>query len=175
MFSTFKLTEEQESPPAWTQEAYRPPCRKCSLCCSPNGGYPIQSWQGGYLIQSWPGGYPIQSWPGGYPIQSWVRGYPSPCSDLGPDLDGGLPQVFSPPGPGMGLLPPCPDLGWGTPSVQTWDGSWSGMGYPPPPQVWTDWNYYLLSSFGCGQYTMALLNRTTSQGHKSTRYVRNTH
>ena len=25
---------EQESPPAWTQEAYRPLRRKCSLCCS---------------------------------------------------------------------------------------------------------------------------------------------
>ena len=24
---------KQESPPAWTQEAYRPPCSKYSLCC----------------------------------------------------------------------------------------------------------------------------------------------
>ena len=24
---------EQESPPAWTQEAYRPPCREYSFCC----------------------------------------------------------------------------------------------------------------------------------------------
>ena len=38
----------QESPPAWTQEAYRPPRSKCSLCWSVSwwgrgGGYPIQS------------------------------------------------------------------------------------------------------------------------------------
>ena len=30
---TFFLQMTQESPPAWTQEAYRPPCRKYSLCC----------------------------------------------------------------------------------------------------------------------------------------------
>ena len=51
----FRITDdiyEQESPPAWTQEAHRPPRSKCSLCCSvcvcgggprwgtPNMGYP---------------------------------------------------------------------------------------------------------------------------------------
>ena len=39
---------EQESPPAWTQEAYRPPCRKYSLCCFVSGGwYPHPVWWGG--------------------------------------------------------------------------------------------------------------------------------
>ena len=44
----------QESPPAWTQEAYRPPCSEYSFCCPtrvpPPGGY-----------RTWvppPGGYP---------------------------------------------------------------------------------------------------------------------
>ena len=53
---------QQESPPAWTQEAYRPPCS-----CSPD--LPTRGWGGG-------GGHPIQVW-GGTPIQSWW-GIPPP-------------------------------------------------------------------------------------------------
>ena len=54
----FKILLEQESPPARTQEAYRPPCSKYSFCCPiPGGG----------------GGYPIPRL-GGTPCQD--RGYP---------------------------------------------------------------------------------------------------
>ena len=35
----WKHFHEQESPPAWTQEAYRPPCSKYTLCWS-GGGTP---------------------------------------------------------------------------------------------------------------------------------------
>ena len=30
---TYKMMNKQESPPAWTQEAYRPPCSEYSFCC----------------------------------------------------------------------------------------------------------------------------------------------
>ena len=138
------INNKQESPPAWTQEAYRPPCSKCSLCwwgrgypIQSRGGYPIQSWWGGTLgtptIQNWLGKYPIQSWwGGGYP------GYPPPSR----------PGMGHPPPSDLGWgIPPPSDLGCGTPTIipgmgypphhQTWDGVpptiRPGMGYPPPP------------------------------------------
>ena len=38
----FVKINEQQSPPAWTQEAYRPPRSKYSICCPiPGGRYPI--------------------------------------------------------------------------------------------------------------------------------------
>ena len=113
----------QESPPAWTQEAYRPPRSKCSL------------WRGGYPN---PGGYPIPGL-GGTPCQVW-EGYPMR------GLGGTLCQVWGGvPHPSSGGVP-CPMLG-GTPSqVQVWGvphpdlvvggtPSWPGGGYPryPPP------------------------------------------
>ena len=90
------------------------------------GGYPIQSWMGGrYPIQSWMGGtpsclgcgggHPIQSWTGSYPIQSWM-GYP-PSAEWATSI-----QTWD-------GVPPCPDLGWGTPPSRP------GMGYFPNPQV----------------------------------------
>ena len=123
------LFPKQESPPAWTQEAYRPPRSKCSLCWSVLGGYPVPCL----------GGYPIPGL-GGYPI-SGPRGVPHPRS-------GGVPHPRSrglstqsrhgmgyPPGQTWDGVPPRQDLGWGTPS-QTWDGvptqTWDPeMGYPP--------------------------------------------
>ena len=71
-----KFSTKQESPPVWTQEAYRPP-RSCSV--SQQGWCPIQSWWGVTPIQSSWGGVPhIVLIGGGYPIQSWCgRGYPS--------------------------------------------------------------------------------------------------
>ena len=74
----------QESPPAWTQEAYCPPCSKYSLCC-PNW-VPPPSWpgRGGTLL----GGYltwvaparvpPILTWPGGTWLGTPQPGYPPP-------------------------------------------------------------------------------------------------
>ena len=92
-------------------------------------------------------------------------GYP-PGHGVPPDMEY-LPDMGYPP---WDWVPP--DLRCGTPT-QTWDGvppTRHGMGYPlppdlisemgypltsdlrwgtPPPQVWTDWKYYLPSSFGC--------------------------
>ena len=106
MFSLSK----QESPPAWTQEAYRPPCSKYSICCPnwvpPLAGYP-------------PPGYPL-SWPGwggtwpGYP----PAGYPLP---------GYLPARV-PPLAGPGRVPPPVVAPWhsGKCCKALWD-----MGTPP--------------------------------------------
>ena len=110
---------QQESPPAWTQEAYHPPRNKYTLCCS--------TW--GYRILH------AGTWPG-------LGGYPLPKSGWGdtpfPDLDGVTPF------PGQGTpvqtwdgSPPHPDLGPG------WGGRWvphqEGCGYPPPH--WEGWGY----------------------------------
>ena len=125
--NTCILILKQESPPAWTQEAYRPPRRKCSLCrwrgvphlgivggthpvmvggtpSSHGGGYSIQSWWG-YSIQSWWGYLPpstIQTWLKGYPtIQTWP-GYPPHH----PYLAGGYPGYPPPSRPGRDTLHP---------------------------------------------------------------------
>ena len=94
------------------------------------GGTPSHFWEGGGVT-------PPQVW-GGYPIPGLDRG------GTPPQVGGGYQsQVWVPP-------PPCPDLGWGTPPIQTldgvppiqtwdgipsltWDGvpPWPGMGYPP--------------------------------------------
>ena len=74
----------QESPPAWTQEAYHPPCSDYSFCC-PNW-VPPPSWPGpGGTLPGYPpskvppsgvppwAGYP----PAGYPTPP--AGYPPRC------------------------------------------------------------------------------------------------
>ena len=114
---------------------------------------------------------------GGYPIKSWwwwwgtsphhpdlARGVLPPSR---PGWLGGVPQIPPPPSrPGRPQVPPTiqtwdgvsphPDQGWGTPHSQTCDGvplppTDLGQGNPHPPQVWTDWKYYLPPSFGCGR------------------------
>ena len=118
---------QQESPPAWTQEAYRPLRSKCSLCCwgrgvphpvMVGGGVTLSSHGGGRVpIQFWWGGvpphHPDLAW--GYPIQSWwgdiLRGTPHH-----PDLAGVPPP---PSRPGMGYPPTHRP----------------GMGYPPTEMV----------------------------------------
>ena len=52
---------KQESPPAWTQEAYRPPCSKYSLCC-PNLIPPGQGTPPSHGTP-WPGYPPCQGTP----------------------------------------------------------------------------------------------------------------
>ena len=149
----------QESPPAWTQEAYRPPRTKYSLCwcvCVGGAGGTPSTHGGGYPSRPGQGGYPIQSWPGGYPIQSWW-GVP-PTSQTWPGGLGGFPGY--PPiiqtWPG-GDTPHHPDLargtlvtlrsskpGWGStlgapPTIKTWPGypsSRSGWGVPPTIMTW---------------------------------------
>ena len=108
---------EQDSPPAWTQEAYCPPRSKCTLCSTgQDGGYPTLTWLGG--------GYPILGLE--YPSPEGTRdqslGYP-PGKDMGPvqvlwDVDG---------------VPPGKDMG---PVQVLWDGD--GVNPPPPRCGWTN-------------------------------------
>ena len=73
----FKISLKQESPPAWTQEAYRPPRGKHTLCCSGGGRGGTYS-GGGYLPWlggTYPGGGYLPWWGGGtYP--RWEGTYP---------------------------------------------------------------------------------------------------
>ena len=149
-----KKLREQESPPAWTQEAYQPPRSKYTLCCScpggggtPGGCPPARGGTPGGCLPA-RGVYPRQAHPAvGVP---WV----------GAPLLGGVPQVGAPPAGGYpGWVLPCrgvPRAGTplldGVPPHHQLDGvpptiSW--MGYPPPhheldgvppppPRVWTD-------------------------------------
>ena len=67
----------QESPPAWTQEAHRPPRSKYTLCCS-GRGTPSQV---GYPSPSRPGkGYPPPSAGWGVPPSQTWEGVPLPLS-----------------------------------------------------------------------------------------------
>ena len=152
---------KQESPPAWTQEAYRPPCSEYSFCCPtwvpPQQGTP-PSWPG--RGGTWPGYPPARVpplWPG-YPLAGYPPGQGTPRQ--------GTPQPGSPqqgtPLAGPGRVPPQLDLTrvpppWpGYPPSWTWQGTppaapWhSGkcckalwdMGTPPVNKL-TKWNYYL--------------------------------
>ena len=83
--NSFKNWCQQESPPAWTQEAHCPPRSKCSLCCSVQWGG-VEMGYPPYMGYPPDMGYPpTQTWDGVPPTQTW---------------DG---------------VPPYPDLRWGTP------------------------------------------------------------
>ena len=141
------IYEQQDSPPAWTQEAYWPRCIKYSICCPvPGGGGtpprvpPILTWLGG--TPSW--GVPYLRYPhpdpwSELPHPCW--GYPTlgtPLSDLAR-----VPPIR--PGQGTSLLDlvgvsPQLDLA-GVPPHQTWSGyppSGPGRGTPPPRCGQTD-------------------------------------
>ena len=147
---------KQESPPAWTQEAYRPPCSEYYFCCPtrvpppggyltrvppPGGGYPDPPRGGTRTPRGVPGpprggtwpGYP----PGGVPDPGPPGGYPDPPGGTWPGYPRGgtrtprgyLTQV--PPGgvpgpPGGGYLTRVPPPPPG------------GYPDPPSPPVWTD-------------------------------------
>ena len=108
---------EQESPPAWTQEAYRPPRSKYMPCCSSWCTVPL-SWP------RWWGGVPhsasVLTWDedgwGGYPmlVMGGYHRYPPPCPDLGPGQREYPMPGYPLPRPGMEYPPSRP-----------------GMGYPP--------------------------------------------
>ena len=113
------ISLKQESPPAWTQEAYRPPCSEYSFCCPtwvpPRGG-------GGYLTGVPPrvprsprGG----TWLGYPPGGTWPR-YPP----------GGVPGP-----PQGGTWPGTPGGVPGPPRGCTWPGYPPGgvPDRPPPP------------------------------------------
>ena len=116
--------QKLESPPAWTQEAYRPLCSKYSLCCPnwvPPGGYPVRYPPGGYPDP--PGGVPSQVPPrGGVPGPP--RGYPVryPRGGTRSGTPGGVPR---PPPPGGGTRSGTPPGGY---PVRYPPG-----GYPDPP------------------------------------------
>ena len=121
----FKIKRKQESPPAWTQEAYRPPCSKYFLCCAilaeppppPAGGLTPPSW-------TWPPRLDLTPPPTG----------PDPPSRLDltpPKLDlNHPPQLDLPPPPPLDLTAglrtdPPPRLDWGlTPPPRGQTESW---------------------------------------------------
>ena len=116
---------KQESPPAWTQEAYHPPCSEYFFCC-PNGVPPslpsrvppILTWLGGYPAGGEGVPYLGTPWQGTPSRVPPSAGYPP----TGYPLAGYLPQldlVGYPPGV-------CPMAFWEM--LQ----SIMGYGYPPP-------------------------------------------
>ena len=112
---------QQESPPAWTQETYRPLRTKYTLCCS-SWGYPLHHPDQGPDLG---GGTPHQQ--DGIP--------PTPSR-----LHGGIPcqEEWRYPH----------EEGWGTPSSVE---SRLGTSPPPGVDWHTNWKYYLSSFFGCGR------------------------
>ena len=137
MISMNSSYTQQESPPAWTQEAYRMPCIEYSFCCptwvlpphadlamgggtwpgSPLAGYPPWLDLAGYS--------PNLTWSGGVPDQ----GTPPPPSRVPPQLD----LAGYPPPAGPGRVPPpgvCP--------MAFWEMLQSIMGYGCPPCGQTD-------------------------------------
>ena len=142
--------------PAWTQEAYRPPCTENSFCCPnwvpPPGGAP---YLGGYPTRGVP--YPGGTLPGGVPC-------PGGVPNLGGTLPGGYPTGGdpgngAPPPSGPGRVPPClshgilgdaakhygiwvpPPPGWTWPGIppvchmEFWVMLQSIMGYGYPPRL----------------------------------------
>ena len=151
----------QESPPAWTQEAYRPPCSEYSFCCPtrvppppggggvpdpgtpPGGGVRVPPWGRGVPDPgtprggTWPG-YPpggLGTPPGGYLTRVPPRGVPDPGTPRGG-------PGYTPGGGGGGVPDPgTPPGGIQVPSPRClmafWEMLQSIMGYGYPP-LWTD-------------------------------------
>ena len=134
---------QQESPPAWTQEAYRPRRIKYYSMgyVPPIGVPPAQVWEGVPEV-----GYPHPGLMGG------TRGGVSPGQvwPVGGGTQDGVPPCQGTPRPGQmggtqGGVPPCLDLA-GVPPYLDLAGvpppppAWTWLGYPPPPS-WT-WQGY---------------------------------
>ena len=105
------IHRQQVSSPAWTQEAYRPPLIKYSMCCPVPGGTP---------------GTP-SSWPGRGSTPGWVPpGWGTPHPDLAQGR--GVPQGGC---PLAGVFPSCLDLAGVPPELDlTGILPWPG-GVPP--------------------------------------------
>ena len=130
MVQQFKIYSQQESPPAWTQEAYRPHRIKYSICYlrwgTPRQGYPRPSLMGGGGYPRWgtlpppSRGTPGQVWWGvpevGYPFAEVPhQGTTHWGTPARPNGGGGFPSCL-PPGKGtpwLGIPPSGP--GRGTP------------------------------------------------------------
>ena len=149
---TCQILQKQQSPPAWTQEAYRLWCIKYywggvppPIVVPPQPG-PVRGYP------RWgtpPSGTPLarsdrrySRWgtPMGYPLARSDRGYPRWGNPIGyPSQVWGVPKVGYPPlgypQPGLRGYPRWGTPHWGTPS-QVWQGS-TRAGVPPcqvPPQ-----------------------------------------
>ena len=129
---------QQESPPAWTQEAYRPPCSEYSFCCPtwvpPPAGYPPHpDLAGGYPVRYPPGGVPSQVPPGGVTQSGTPPGVPGQVPQVPgqvPTPQGVVPSQVPPGGVVVpGQVPPRP----GCPPILTWLGGYL-TGYLPPGQ-----------------------------------------
>ena len=139
---------QQESPPAWTQEAYRPPCSEYSFCY-PNWVPPP--------ILTWPGGYPTWVPLAGYPLAGYIpdkvppsrvplAGYPPagyPLAEYPPSWPGRVPPSWI----WLGTPPRCLPHGI-LGNVTKHYGIW----VPPLGVDWqTKWNYYLPSYYVRGR------------------------
>ena len=116
----FYTSTLQESPPAWTQEAYHPLCSEYSFCC-PNWVPPRQG-------THWPGGGRVPTW-----VPPTPAGYPLPLAGYPPDLAGGYP-MWVPPTPAGYPLPLA-----GYPPWPGWEGvPYLGIPHPSrvPPSPW---------------------------------------
>ena len=111
----WKLIMKQESPPAWTQEAYRPPCSEYSFCPGRGGTWPGTPPRGS--------GYP----PGGLGTPLGVR---VPPRGVWVPSQGG---PGTPPGGVPDRVPPTASWHSGKCCKALWD-----MGTPPPPCGQTD-------------------------------------
>ena len=121
---SFVLLDEQETPPAWTQEAYRPPCSEYSFCCpnwvSPGRAPPVLTWMRGVPT-------PLARVP---PSWTW-QGTPPRCVSHG--ILGNVAKHY-----GIWVPPPPRCLPHGIlGNVGKHYGIWV------PSQVWTDWKHYL--------------------------------
>ena len=152
--------------------------RYTALSPDRGGGYPFpgpgRGWGGGYPFPG-PGrggarGYPLPrsrwGWVGGTPFPDPGGGYSLPRSRW---KGGG--RGYTPPRSGKGVPPPHPNWTWEWVPVPLCPPCLDlGRGYPPPhldlgrrypptyqpdgvppPQMRTDWKYYLPPSFGCGR------------------------
>ena len=132
----------QESPPAWTQEAYHPLHSKHSLCCSLGGGgggtpsspdsHPVSNGEYPHPVPIGGGGREVYPHPvptgAGYPILTWL-GYPSP-----PPLGLDRMWVSSPIG-----------IRWGYPRQRTWE---QALAYPLRDGTWNQWMEVLWDGHG---------------------------
>ena len=117
----------QESPPAWTQEAYRPPCSKYSLCC-PNWVPPPGQGTPPARVP------PSQSTPlARVPPSQGTPHQGTPPARVAPPSQGTPPS-------GPGRVPPP----WLPHGILGNVAKHYGIWVPPPGVNWqTKWNYYL--------------------------------
>ena len=108
---------QQESPPAWTQEAYRPPCSEYSFCCP--------KWVPPPIWTAW--GVPC---PGGFP----ALGGTLPRGTLpGGTLPGGYPAWGATlPGGTLVMVPPSDQAGYPPAGPGRVPPSWTWLGNTPP-------------------------------------------